>query len=61
MEFLHNRIQFSNEYFDFMRKLVIANINIDSEDAEDLSLISITLLSKFLFTCGLRTKKTIRY
>lgn len=30
MEFLHNRIQFSNEYFDFIRKLVTVNINLDS-------------------------------
>lgn len=60
VEFLHNRIQFSTEYFDFIRKLVTVNINVDSEDSEDLSLISITLLSKFLFTSGLRTKKTIR-
>ena len=30
MEFLHNRIQFSNEYFDFIRKLVTVNINIHS-------------------------------
>ena len=30
MEFLHNRIQFSNEYFEFIRKLVTVNINIDS-------------------------------
>ena len=30
VEFLHNRIQFSTEYFDFIRKLVTVNINIDS-------------------------------
>ncbi|XP_046853983.1 probable ubiquitin carboxyl-terminal hydrolase FAF-X [Xenia sp. Carnegie-2017] len=60
MEFLHNRIQFSNEYFDFIRKLVTVNINLDSEDVEDLAMISMQLLSKFLFSCGLRTKKTIR-
>ena len=30
VEFLHNRIQFSTEYFDFIRKLVTVNINFES-------------------------------
>ena len=37
MEFLHNRIQFSNEYFDFIRKLVTVNINLESVSTSTLN------------------------
>ena len=30
-------------------------------DVEQLAMISIQLVSKFLFTTGFRTKKTVRY
>lgn len=61
VHFLHNRIQYSVEFFQFMRKLVAANASLENtSDMEQLSLISIQLVSKFLFTTGLRTKKTVR-
>ncbi|XP_078379070.1 ubiquitin carboxyl-terminal hydrolase 9X-like isoform X2 [Oculina patagonica] len=61
VHFLHNRIQYSMEFFQFMRKLVAANATLENSlDMEQLSMISIQLVSKFLFTTGLRTKKTVR-
>jgi len=61
VHFLHNRIQYSVEFFQFMRKLVTANAaQENSADIEPLAMISIKLISKFLFTTGFRTKKTVR-
>ncbi|XP_068731970.1 ubiquitin carboxyl-terminal hydrolase 9X-like isoform X1 [Montipora capricornis] len=61
VHFLHNRIQYSVEFFQFMRKLVTANAGLEnSADIEQLAMISIQLVSKFLFTTGFRTKKTVR-
>lgn len=61
VHFLHNRIQYSSEYFQFMKKLVTANAALEnSAEMEPLAMTSIQLVSKFLFTTGFRTKKTIR-
>ncbi|CAH3106557.1 unnamed protein product [Porites lobata] len=61
VHFLHNRIQYSVEFFQFMRKLATANAGLEnSAEIEQLSMISIQLVSKFLFTTGFRTKKTVR-
>jgi len=61
IKFLHNRTQFCSEYFQFMRKLVTINASQDaSADSEELYMISIQLVSKFLFTTGFHTKKTVR-
>ncbi|KAK3596917.1 hypothetical protein CHS0354_031696 [Potamilus streckersoni] len=65
--FMHERTHFSLEYFQFMKKLLNCNqmyshSNMDKivTDAEQLSMISIELASKFLFTVGFHTKKTLR-
>lgn len=68
IKFMHNRNQFSLEYFQFMKKLIICNGpyvtsgNPEklSADAEELALISIQLAAKFLFTTGFHAKKTLR-
>ncbi|XP_046668911.1 probable ubiquitin carboxyl-terminal hydrolase FAF-X isoform X3 [Homalodisca vitripennis] len=69
IKFMHNRNQFSVEYFQFIRKLASCNIpptsrqhNADkfSSEAEELSMLSVQLASKFLFHTGFHTKKTLR-
>ncbi|GFR25313.1 probable ubiquitin carboxyl-terminal hydrolase FAF-X [Trichonephila clavata] len=69
IRFMHNRNQFSVEYFQFMKKLIMCNgpyVTIPgghdklSADAEELALISIQLAAKFLFTTGFHAKKTLR-
>ncbi|XP_054272313.1 probable ubiquitin carboxyl-terminal hydrolase FAF-X isoform X2 [Macrosteles quadrilineatus] len=69
IKFMHNRNQFSVEYFQFIRKLASCNIpppnrqhNADkfSQEAEELSMLSVQLASKFLFHTGFHTKKTLR-
>ncbi|GFU01705.1 probable ubiquitin carboxyl-terminal hydrolase FAF-X [Nephila pilipes] len=69
IRFMHNRNQFSVEYFQFMKKLIMCNgpyVTIPgghdklSADGEELALISIQLASKFLFTTGFHAKKTLR-
>ncbi|EDO35056.1 predicted protein [Nematostella vectensis] len=67
VHFLHNRTQYSPEYFQFMRKLVTANAGLEnavslrkSAGMEELAMISIKLVSRFLFTTGFHTKKTVR-
>ncbi|VVC40180.1 Hypothetical protein CINCED_3A020619 [Cinara cedri] len=73
IRFLHTRSQYTEEYFKFIRN--IATINApnmvppptdDSQqlqilaDQEELSLLTIQLVSKFLFYVGLHTKKSLR-
>ncbi|XP_052214421.1 probable ubiquitin carboxyl-terminal hydrolase FAF-X [Dreissena polymorpha] len=67
--FMHERTQFSPEYFQFMRKLLTCNqmyihTNVSQEklspDVEQLAMISTDLASKFLFTVGFHTKKSLR-
>ncbi|XP_071033260.1 ubiquitin carboxyl-terminal hydrolase 9X isoform X5 [Parasteatoda tepidariorum] len=67
IKFMHNRNQFSLEYFQFMKKLIMCNGPYVSgpheklsADGEELALISIQLASKFLFTTGFHAKKTLR-
>lgn len=74
VRFLHHRNQFSPEYFQFMRKLISCNAhyvtpsqqqqvsspNRMSTDAEELALHTVQLASRFLFSAGFRSKKTLR-
>lgn len=67
IKFMHNRNQFSPEYFHFVRKLVSSNIpsrqqNSDKPnlDSEPLSMLSVQLAARFLFHTGFHTKKTLR-
>ncbi|XP_076338950.1 ubiquitin carboxyl-terminal hydrolase 9X-like isoform X1 [Tachypleus tridentatus] len=68
-KFMHNRNQFSSEYFQFMKKLISCNAPYVvlqpgqeklSPEAEELAMISVQLAAKFLFTTGFHTKKTLR-
>ncbi|XP_052783474.1 probable ubiquitin carboxyl-terminal hydrolase FAF-X isoform X2 [Mya arenaria] len=67
--FMHERTQFSPEYFQFMRKLLTCNQIYThtgttqdklSPEAEQLAMLSTELASKFLFTVGFHTKKSLR-
>ncbi|XP_015113730.1 probable ubiquitin carboxyl-terminal hydrolase FAF-X isoform X2 [Diachasma alloeum] len=69
IKFMHNRNQFSPEYFQFIRKLVSCNPphttrqNLNdklSPEAEELAMLSVQLASRFLFYTGFHTKKTLR-
>ena len=68
--FMHNKNQFSVEYFQFIRKLIMCNsLYIQpisnpppslSPESEKLAMTSLQLASKFLFNVGFHTKKTLR-
>lgn len=67
--FMHEKNQFSPEYFQFMKKFLMCNAPFLSipcpqdrlpPDAEQMALISVELGSKFLFTVGFHTKKSLR-
>ncbi|KAL1140578.1 hypothetical protein AAG570_000508 [Ranatra chinensis] len=69
ISFMHTRNQFSAEYFNFIRRLATCNIpppsrqhNADkqSPEAEELSLLSVQIASRFLFQTGFHTKKCLR-
>uniref|UniRef100_A0A224XFS3 Putative ubiquitin carboxyl-terminal hydrolase faf-x n=1 Tax=Panstrongylus lignarius TaxID=156445 RepID=A0A224XFS3_9HEMI len=69
ISFMHTRNQFSAEYFQFMRRLATCTIpppsrqhNADKcgPDAEELSLLSVQIVSRFLFHTGFHTKKCLR-
>ncbi|XP_071839115.1 ubiquitin carboxyl-terminal hydrolase 9X-like isoform X3 [Apostichopus japonicus] len=72
IQFMHSRMQYSQEYFLFMRKLVGCNRSLFnppsqqsadvqlSQDVEELAMQSIQLASWFLFSVGFHTKKTLR-
>ena len=68
VKFLHNRNQFSTEYFSFMRKLIQCNapyVTVGqgeklSQDAEEVAMTTVQLASAFLFTVGFHTKKSLR-
>ncbi|XP_063973678.1 probable ubiquitin carboxyl-terminal hydrolase FAF-X isoform X2 [Diachasmimorpha longicaudata] len=69
IKFMHNRNQFSPEYFQFIRKLVSCNPphttrpNLNdklSPEAEELAMLSVQLASRFLFYTGFHTKKSLR-
>ncbi|XP_063306188.1 probable ubiquitin carboxyl-terminal hydrolase FAF-X isoform X1 [Pelobates fuscus] len=69
VQFMHNRMQFSLEYFQFIKKLLTCNSvylnpppgqdNLMPEP-EEITMISIQLAAKFLFTTGFHTKKVVR-
>uniref|UniRef100_A0A8C5P965 ubiquitinyl hydrolase 1 n=1 Tax=Leptobrachium leishanense TaxID=445787 RepID=A0A8C5P965_9ANUR len=69
VQFMHNRMQFSLEYFQFVKKLLTCNSvylnpppgqdNLMPEP-EEITMISIQLAAKFLFTTGFHTKKVVR-
>ncbi|XP_064082430.1 probable ubiquitin carboxyl-terminal hydrolase FAF-X isoform X2 [Macrobrachium nipponense] len=67
VRFMHSRSQFSPEYFQFLKKLIMTNhpfvIQTPQDrvaDCEHIAMISTQLCSKFLFSVGLHTKKTLR-
>uniref|UniRef100_A0A146LHV0 ubiquitinyl hydrolase 1 n=3 Tax=Lygus hesperus TaxID=30085 RepID=A0A146LHV0_LYGHE len=69
ISFMHTRNQFSTEYFQFMRRLATCTVppvnrqhNSDKPgpDAEELSLLCVQIVSKFLFHTGFHTKKCLR-
>ncbi|XP_059175144.1 probable ubiquitin carboxyl-terminal hydrolase FAF-X isoform X4 [Physella acuta] len=68
IRFMHEKSQFSAEYFNFMKKLVVCNqflINQSivegkvTQEIEHISMISTELASKFLFNVGFKTKKSL--
>ncbi|XP_062941292.1 probable ubiquitin carboxyl-terminal hydrolase FAF-X isoform X3 [Cynocephalus volans] len=69
VQFMHNRMQYSIEYFQFVKKLLTCNavyLNpVPGQDhllpeAEEITMISIQLAARFLFTTGFHTKKIVR-
>ncbi|XP_059824246.1 probable ubiquitin carboxyl-terminal hydrolase FAF-X isoform X2 [Mobula hypostoma] len=69
VQFMHNRMQYSLEYFQFIKKLLTCNsvyLNPPPgqdhllSEAEELAMISIQLAARFLFTTGFHTKKIVR-
>lgn len=69
ISFMHTRNQFSAEYFQFMRRLATCSLpspnrqhNADKvgPEAEELSLLSVQIVSRFLFHTGFHTKKCLR-
>uniref|UniRef100_A0A4W3IWM1 ubiquitinyl hydrolase 1 n=1 Tax=Callorhinchus milii TaxID=7868 RepID=A0A4W3IWM1_CALMI len=69
VQFMHNRMQYSLEYFQFMKKLLTCNsVYLNPPpgqdqllpEAEELAMISIQLAARFLFNTGFHTKKIVR-
>ena len=74
LDYMYTKIQFGIEYFGFMKDLFKANKNFitdhlqdnspsgptSKEELENLALLSIQLASRFLFTIGFHTKKSLR-
>ncbi|XP_014240200.1 probable ubiquitin carboxyl-terminal hydrolase FAF-X [Cimex lectularius] len=73
ISFMHTRNQFSAEYFQFMRRLATCTLpnaarqhtvdkpnELQTPEAEELSLLSIQIVSRFLFHTGFHTKKCLR-
>ncbi|KAH9509417.1 putative ubiquitin carboxyl-terminal hydrolase FAF-X [Bulinus truncatus] len=69
IRFMHEKSQFSVEYFSFIKKLVMCNQfhinqslmeNKVTPEIEQISMISTELASKFLFNVGFKTKKSLR-
>ncbi|KAF6090909.1 hypothetical protein HJG60_012261 [Phyllostomus discolor] len=69
VQFMHNRMQYSLEYFQFMKKLLTCNsVYLNPPpgqdhllpEAEEIAMISIQLAARFLFTTGFHTKKVVR-
>nr|XP_033805269.1 probable ubiquitin carboxyl-terminal hydrolase FAF-X isoform X2 [Geotrypetes seraphini] len=69
VQFMHNRMQYSLEYFQFVKKLLTCNsVYLNPPpgqdhllpEAEEITMISIQLAARFLFTTGFHTKKIVR-
>ncbi|CAG9840067.1 unnamed protein product [Diabrotica balteata] len=68
IKFLHHRSQFSLEYFTFIRKLATSSAQgntrlsqpLPNDQLEQQYLLSVQLVSKFLFHTGWHTKKNLR-
>ncbi|EPQ01875.1 Putative ubiquitin carboxyl-terminal hydrolase FAF-X [Myotis brandtii] len=69
VQFMHNQMQYSLEYFQFMKKLLTCNgIYLSPTpgqdqllpEAEEITMITIQLAARFLFTTGFHTKKIVR-
>lgn len=72
IKFLHHRSQFSIEYFTFVRKLATSCATaqttaqrqgqqaLSNEQLEQQYLLSVQLVSNFLFHTGWHTKKNLR-
>ncbi|XP_058260184.1 probable ubiquitin carboxyl-terminal hydrolase FAF-X isoform X2 [Hemibagrus wyckioides] len=69
VQFMHSRMQYSLEYFQFVKKLLTCNsVYLNPPpgqdyllpEAEEIAMISIQLAARFLFTTGFHTKKGIR-
>nr|XP_055125663.1 probable ubiquitin carboxyl-terminal hydrolase FAF-Y isoform X3 [Symphalangus syndactylus] len=69
VQFMHNRMQYSLEYFQFVKKLLTCNgvyLNLAPgqdyllPEAEEITMITIQLAARFLFTTGFHTKKIVR-
>ncbi|KAK7155926.1 hypothetical protein R3I93_010558 [Phoxinus phoxinus] len=69
VQFMHSRMQFSLEYFQFMKKLLTCNsVYLNPPpgqdhllpEAEEIAMISVQLAARFLFSTGFHTKKVVR-
>ncbi|XP_053083670.1 probable ubiquitin carboxyl-terminal hydrolase FAF-X isoform X1 [Pangasianodon hypophthalmus] len=69
VQFMHSRMQYSLEYFQFVKKLLTCNsVYLNPPpgqdyllpEAEEIAMISIQLAARFLFTTGFHTKKVVR-
>nr|XP_029496778.1 probable ubiquitin carboxyl-terminal hydrolase FAF-X isoform X1 [Oncorhynchus nerka] len=69
VQFMHNRMQYSLEYFQFVKKLLTCNsVYLNPPpgqdhllpDAEEMAMISVQLAARFLFSTGFHTKKVVR-
>ncbi|XP_026889021.2 ubiquitin specific peptidase 9 isoform X7 [Electrophorus electricus] len=69
VQFMHSRMQYSLEYFQFIKKLLTCNSVYLSPppgqdhllpEAEEMAMISIQLAARFLFSTGFHTKKVVR-
>ncbi|XP_076872060.1 LOW QUALITY PROTEIN: ubiquitin carboxyl-terminal hydrolase 9X-like [Brachyhypopomus gauderio] len=69
VQFMHTRMQYSPEYFQFIKKLLTCNsVYLNPPpgqdhllpEAEEIAMISIQLAARFLFSTGFHTKKVVR-
>ncbi|KAM4731598.1 ubiquitin carboxyl-terminal hydrolase 9X isoform 2-T2 [Anableps anableps] len=69
VQFMHNRMQYSLEYFQFIKKLLTCNsVYLNPPpgqdhllpEAEEIAMISAQLAARFLFSTGFHTKKLVR-
>uniref|UniRef100_A0A671PYM1 ubiquitinyl hydrolase 1 n=1 Tax=Sinocyclocheilus anshuiensis TaxID=1608454 RepID=A0A671PYM1_9TELE len=69
VQFMHSRMQYSLEYFQFVKKLLTCNsVYLNPPpgqdhllpEAEEIAMISIQLAARFLFSTGFHTKKVVR-